>query len=185
MSTGTGGLLVSAGLARPLECSRRVAGGIRLGCGPVRQSGRLKLGSTGPHHVSPYVRAEGRRFVVEVANSKIKSRNSQSPGRNLRDYCTRHSTKEVAACRCLHSFCLTCPPALVVPSPAAVPAAQPGLSLHLPSRTRPGRRRALCAGPRPLAAVTTSVTVVLRSCPDGAVRTLTSAVRAWFVTPGP
>ena len=35
------------------------------------------------------------------------------------------------------------------------------------------------------AAVTTAVTAVLRSCPDGAVRTLTRPVRAWFVTPGP
>ena len=50
----------TAGLARPLECSRRVACGTRLGCGAVRQSGRPKLGSTGPNHVSSYVRAEGR-----------------------------------------------------------------------------------------------------------------------------
>ena len=35
------------------------------------------------------------------------------------------------------------------------------------------------------AAVTTAVTAVLRSRPDGAVRTLTRAVRAWFVSPGP
>ena len=35
------------------------------------------------------------------------------------------------------------------------------------------------------AAITTAVTAVLRSCPDGAVRTLARAVRAWFVTPGP
>ena len=35
------------------------------------------------------------------------------------------------------------------------------------------------------AAVTTAGTAVLRSCPDGAVRTLTRPVRAWFVTPGP
>ena len=35
------------------------------------------------------------------------------------------------------------------------------------------------------AAVTTAVTTVLRSFPDGAVRTLTHAVRDWFVTPGP
>ena len=35
------------------------------------------------------------------------------------------------------------------------------------------------------AAVTTAGTAVLRSCPDGAVRTLTRAVRDWFVTPEP
>ena len=38
------------------------------------------------------------------------------------------------------------------------------------------------------AAVTTAVTAELRSCeacPDGAVHTLTRAVRAWFVTLGP
>ena len=34
------------------------------------------------------------------------------------------------------------------------------------------------------AAVTTAVTAVLRSCPDGAVRTLTRPVAHWFVTPG-
>ena len=49
----------TAWLARLLECSRRVAGGIRLGCGAVLQSGWPKLGSIGQHHVSPYVRAEG------------------------------------------------------------------------------------------------------------------------------
>ena len=35
------------------------------------------------------------------------------------------------------------------------------------------------------AAVTTAVIAGLRSCPDGAVRTLTRPVRAWFATPGP
>ena len=38
---------------------------------------------------------------------------------------------------------------MVVPSPAAVPAEQPGLSVHPPSRTRPGRCRARRAGPVP------------------------------------
>ena len=41
------------------------------------------------------------------------------------------------------------------------------------------------AAPGAAAAVTTAVTAVLRSCPDGAVRNLTRPVRAWFVTPGP
>ena len=34
------------------------------------------------------------------------------------------------------------------------------------------------------AAVTTAATAILKSCPDGTVRTLTRAVRVWFVTQG-
>ena len=49
----------TAGSARTLECSRRVAGRIRLGCWAVRQSGRAG-GSTGQNHCSSYVRAEAR-----------------------------------------------------------------------------------------------------------------------------
>ena len=50
------------------------------------------------------------------------------------------------------------------------------------SRTRPGApgRDPGCEA----AAVTSAVTAVLRSCPDGAVRTLTRPVAHWFVTPG-
>ena len=44
----------------------------------------------------------------------------------------------------------------------------------------PGRNPSSAA-----AAVTTAVTAVLRSCPDGAVRTLTRGVHAWFLTQGP
>ena len=74
----------TAGWARPPERSRRVAGRIRLGCGAVRQSGRPKLGSTGPNHVSPFVRAEEgwlpagqlRAGAVTIQGRRGKSRNS-------------------------------------------------------------------------------------------------------------
>ena len=79
----------TAGWARPLERSRRVAGRIRLGCWAGRQSGRPKLGSTGLHHVSPFNRAEGwlqaGQFRPGRDDSRLKGQtpNSYFPGRNL------------------------------------------------------------------------------------------------------
>ena len=75
---------------------------------------------------------------------------------------------------------------MVVPSPAAVPAAQPGLSagVHQADTSHLALDLVGAAPGGAAAAVTTAVTAVLRSCPDGTVRTPTRGVRAWFVTPG-
>ena len=162
MSTGTGGrpgwtarssLGVQPPSGRPDPTRMRASPSV----GPA-QVGQYRSAVT-LHHVSPVtVRTFGPRADCRRGSSgpgrdnlwpKGQTRNSESPGRNLREFYTLNSTKEVAACRCSRSFCLTRPPALVVLSPAAVLTAQPGPSNLPPSRTRPGRYRARRAGPGP------------------------------------
>ena len=66
------------------------------------------------------------------------------------------------------------------PRRAARALRSPAISHSTWSAQHPGRDPGGAA-----AAVTTAMTAVLKSCPDGAVHTLTRAVRAWFVTQGP
>ena len=96
----------TAGLARPLECSRRVGGGIGLGCGAVRQSGRPKLGSTGQNHVShgSDVRAEGRLRAGSLGQGrddswpKGQTRNSNFPAGVLLEALIQQRNSKGAGC---------------------------------------------------------------------------------------
>ena len=84
---------------------------------------------------------------------KGQTRNSNTvySCRNLPEYFWRHSINRGICKQQVLAFVLFHPPARPGGSfPAAVPAAQPGLSVHpTPTLTRPGRRRARRAGPRP------------------------------------